>query len=170
MLLKVENLVTSFNTPRGKIKAVDSISFELEAGKTLGIVGESGCGKTVSALSIIRLIQEPPGKIEGGRILFNGDDILEYNAKQMRALRGKHISMIFQEPMTSLNPVFTVGNQIEEAILLHQNVTKKEAKKRCLEMMEMVGIPDVEQRYAYYPHQMSGGASPKNNDFDGPCL
>jgi oligopeptide/dipeptide ABC transporter ATP-binding protein len=157
MLLKVENLVTSFATPSGTIRAVDNVSFELEAGKTLGIVGESGCGKTVTALSIIRLIQEPPGKIESGKIFLNGENILDFNAKKMRSIRGKQISMIFQEPMTSLNPVFTVGNQIEEAILLHQNVTPAEAKKRCLEVMEMVGIPDVDERYKYYPHQMSGG-------------
>lgn len=157
MLLKVENLVTSFRTPNGIIRAVDDVSFSLNAGETLGIVGESGCGKTVTALSIIRLIQEPPGKIESGKILLNGTNLLSLNASEMRAVRGKQISMIFQEPMTSLNPVFTVGNQIEEAILLHQNVSKTEARKRCLEMMELVGIPDVDQRIDYYPHQMSGG-------------
>jgi len=157
MLLKVENLVTSFRTPRGSIRAVDDVSFDLKAGETLGIVGESGCGKTVTALSIIRLIQEPPGRIEDGQILFNGIDLVKLNRKQLRSVRGSQISMIFQEPMTSLNPVFTIGNQIEEAIFLHQNVNRNEARKRCLEMMDLVGIPDVEQRINYYPHQMSGG-------------
>ncbi len=157
MLLKVENLVTSFQTRSGRVKAVDNVSFELEAGKTLGIVGESGCGKTVTALSIMRLIQEPPGRIESGRIILDGVDILSLDKREMQKVRGRSVSMIFQEPMTSLNPVFTVGDQIQEAILLHQSVSKREARKRCLEMMEMVGIPDVEQRIDYYPHQMSGG-------------
>jgi oligopeptide/dipeptide ABC transporter ATP-binding protein len=157
MLLQVENLVTSFRTPRGTVRAVDGVSFELERGKTLGIVGESGCGKTVSALSIIRLIQEPPGKIESGRILFNGKNLLDLSSSEMRKVRGKDISMIFQEPMTSLNPVFTVGDQIQEVILLHQDVRKTEARKRCLEIMNLVGIPDAEERVDYYPHQMSGG-------------
>mgnify|MGYP000957084899 CR=1 FL=1 len=157
MLLRVENLVTSFRTPRGVIRAVDGVSFDVEAGKTLGLVGESGSGKTVTALSLLRLIPEPPGKIESGRILLNGENILDYSGEKLRAVRGKRISMIFQEPMTSLNPVFTVGDQIMEAILLHQKTTRAEAKKRCLEIMELVGIPDVEQRMNYYPHQMSGG-------------
>lgn len=157
MLLKVENLVTSFKTSRGLVRAVDDVSFEVEAGKTLGLVGESGCGKTVTALSIIRLIQEPPGQIESGRVLLEGRDLLKLKGAELRAIRGKQISMIFQEPMTSLNPVFTIGDQIMEAILLHQKVSPKEARKRCLEVMEMVGIPDVEQRMDYYPHQMSGG-------------
>lgn len=157
MLLEVEDLVVSFQTPSGPLRAVDGVSFQLEAGKTLGIVGESGSGKTVSALSIIRLIQEPQGRIERGRIILNGDDILKKSASEMRHIRGRQISMIFQEPMTSLNPVFTVGDQIREAILLHQHVSRTEAHKRCLEMMELVGIPDVEERSTYYPHQMSGG-------------
>jgi len=157
MLLKVENLVTSFSTPRGPIRAVDNVSFEVDAGQTLGLVGESGCGKTVTALSIIRLIQEPPGKIESGRILLNGEDILGYSPAKLRSIRGGRISMIFQEPMTSLNPVFTVGDQIMEAILLHQRVSSLEARKRCLEIMDLVGIPDVSERIDYYPHQMSGG-------------
>lgn len=157
MLLKVENLGTSFHTPRGIVRAVDHVSFELDRGQTLGIVGESGCGKTVTALSIMRLIQRTAGRIENGRILFQGQDLLTLDESQMRSVRGKKIAMIFQEPMTSLNPVFTIGNQIEEAVLLHQKVSKKEARKRCLEIMELVGIPDVEQRIDYYPHQMSGG-------------
>lgn len=139
------------------MRAVDGVSFELETGKTLGIVGESGCGKSVTALSIMRLIQQPPGQIESGRILFNGQDLLRLSANEMRKIRGKEVSMIFQEPMTSLNPVYTVGDQIEEAIILHQNVGRTEARKRCLEIMELVGIPDVEERVDYYPHKMSGG-------------
>ena len=157
MLLRVENLVTSFQTRSGRVKAVDNVSFDLEAGKTLGIVGESGCGKTVTALSIMRLIQEPPGRIESGRILLDGTDVLALPKSELRKIRGKAVSMIFQEPMTSLNPVFTVGDQIQEAILLHQDVSKVEARKRCLEMMDLVGIPDIKQRIDYYPHQMSGG-------------
>jgi len=157
MLLKVENLVTSFQTPRGKLKAVDGVSFELEAGQTLGLVGESGCGKTVTALSLIRLIQEPPGRIESGRILFEGQDLAALSQKQLRPIRGSQISMIFQEPMTSLNPVFTVGSRIEEAVLLHQKVGAKRAREICLEMMNLVGIPDARERLNYYPHQMSGG-------------
>ncbi len=156
-LLKVENLVVSFSTARGVLRAVDGISFDLEPGKTLGLVGESGCGKTVTALSIIRLIQEPPGKIESGRILFEGKNLAEFSHSRMREIRGAQISMIFQEPMTSLNPVFTVGDQIAEAIILHERTSKKDALKKALEMMELVGIPDVEERAGYYPHQMSGG-------------
>jgi len=157
VLLKVENLKTAFRTPRGNLLAVDDVSFEVEAGKTLGIIGESGSGKTVTAHSIIRLIPEPPGKIESGRILFEGKDLLKLSPREMRSYRGSQISMIFQEPMTSLNPVFTVGAQIEEAMLLHQKVSKKQARENCLEMMNLVGIPDAEQRIHYYPHQMSGG-------------
>ncbi len=157
MLLQVENLITSFQTPQGVLRAVDQVSFELEEGQTLGLVGESGCGKTVTALSMMRLIQAPQGQIESGRILFNGMNILEMSADQLRQLRGARISMIFQEPMTSLNPVFTVGDQIMESILLHQKVSITEARKKCLEMMDLVGIPDVDSRIDYYPHQMSGG-------------
>lgn len=156
-LLSVENLVVSFKTPHGKLTAVDGVSFEVDAGKTLGLVGESGCGKTVTALSLIRLIQEPPGQIESGKILLDGQDLLKLKPSEMRSVRGGTVSMIFQEPMTSLNPVFTVGDQIQEAILLHQKVSKSEAKKRCYEMMELVGIPDVSERAEYYPHEMSGG-------------
>lgn len=157
MLLRVENLSTTFQTPQGALKAVDDVSFSVESGKTLGIVGESGCGKTVTALSLMRLIPEPPGRIESGKVLLDGVNILDLAKEQLRTIRGKKIAMIFQEPMTSLNPVFTVGDQIMEAILLHQNLTRQAAKKKCLEMMELVGIPDVNQRFDYYPHQMSGG-------------
>lgn len=157
MLLQVEDLVTSFDTARGRLRAVDGVSFTLDRKKTLGIVGESGCGKTVTALSIIRLIQEPAGRIDSGRILFNGQDLSKLSRSELCKVRGREISMIFQEPMTSLNPVFTVGNQIEEAILTHQNVSASIARKRCLELMELVGIPDLNERIDYYPHQMSGG-------------
>lgn len=157
MLLKVENLVTTFQTQKGRFPAVSGISFEVDKGESLCIVGESGCGKSVTALSIMRLVQEPAGQIEQGQIYFKDHDLLKLPLSKMRKIRGKEISMIFQEPMTSLNPVFTVGNQIEEAILLHQQVTKAQARKRCLDIMELVGIPDVKNRIDFYPHQMSGG-------------
>lgn len=156
-LLEVKNLKTYFYTDDGVSKAVDDVSFELEKGETLGIVGESGCGKSVTSLSIMRLIASPPGKIAGGEILFKGKDILKISEKEMREIRGNDISMIFQEPMTSLNPVFTCGNQIEEAIILHQKVSKEEAKRKAIEMLKLVGIPAPEQRYGEYPHQLSGG-------------
>jgi oligopeptide/dipeptide ABC transporter ATP-binding protein len=157
MLLRVENLVTEFATSQGPIRAVDGISFELNAGKTLGIVGESGSGKTVTALSLMRLLEGSTGKIQEGKVLLNNQDILQLPQDQLRKIRGSEISMIFQEPMTSLNPVFTVGDQISEAVLLHQKVNRREAKRIAVEMMELVGIPDAQERLQYYPHQMSGG-------------
>jgi oligopeptide/dipeptide ABC transporter ATP-binding protein len=156
-LLEVENLVVSFKTPLGKLKAVDQVSFKIESGQTLGLIGESGCGKTVTALALIRLIQEPQGRIESGAIRFDGQNILKLPPAEMCSIRGSQMSMIFQEPMTSLNPVFTVGEQIEEVLLRHQKLSRMAAKKKCLEIMELVGIPDVDERHAYYPHQMSGG-------------
>ena len=156
-LLEVKNLQTFFYTDDGVAKAVDDVSYDLEMGETLGIVGESGCGKSVSALSIMRLIPDPPGKIVGGQILFKGKDIVKMSEKQMRDIRGNDIGMIFQEPMTSLNPVFTCGDQIEEVIMLHQNLDKKQAKEKAIEMLKLVGIPAPEQRYNEYPHQLSGG-------------
>jgi oligopeptide/dipeptide ABC transporter ATP-binding protein len=156
-LLEVRNLKTYFYTDDGVAKAVDDVSFEVDKGETLGIVGESGCGKSVTSLSIMRLIPNPPGKIAGGQILFKGIDILQLPEKDMRDIRGNDISMIFQEPMTSLNPVFTCGDQIEEVIMLHQKVSKQEAKQRALEMLKLVNIPAPEQRYNEYPHQLSGG-------------
>ena len=156
-LLEVRNLRTHFNTEDGVARAVDGVSFSVDRGETLGVVGESGCGKSVSALSIMGLIPNPPGKIVGGEILFEGRDLVGMTDEQMRAVRGNDISMIFQEPMTSLNPVFTIGNQIDEAILLHQNVSKQEAKNRTIEMLRLVNIPAPEQRYSEYPHQLSGG-------------
>lgn len=156
-LLEVNNLKTYFYTDDGVAKAVDDVSFSLDKGETLGLVGESGCGKSVSALSIMRLIAEPPGKIVGGEIFFKGKNILNNSEKEMQGIRGNDIGMIFQEPMTSLNPVFTCGDQIEEAVILHQKLSKEEAKKKALEMLNLVGIPAPEQRYNEYPHQLSGG-------------
>jgi len=156
-LLEVKNLKTYFYTDDGVAKAVDDVSFSLDKGETLGIVGESGCGKSVSALSIMRLIPEPPGKIAGGEILFKGKNVLNFTEKEMQEMRGNDIGMIFQEPMTSLNPVFTCGDQIEEAVILHQKLNKEQAKEKALEMLRLVGIPAPEQRYNEYPHQLSGG-------------
>lgn len=156
-LLEVRNLKTYFYTDDGVAKAVDDVSFVLDKGETLGLVGESGCGKSVSALSIMRLIPDPPGKIVNGEILFKGKDILKVPEKEMQDIRGNDIGMIFQEPMTSLNPVFTCGNQIEEAVILHQKLSKEQAKIKAIEMLKLVGIPAPEQRYNEYPHQLSGG-------------
>src|SRR6266508_335195 len=156
-LLQVKDLQTSFFTPEGEVRAIDGVSFEIGEGKTLGLVGESGCGKSVTSLSIMRLIPSPPGKIVGGEIFYRGRDLLRLNNEQMRKIRGNEISMIFQEPMTSLNPVFTVGNQIGEAIRLHQKVSKAEARNRTIEMLRKVQIPSAETRVDDYPHQMSGG-------------
>jgi len=156
-LLEVKNLKTYFYTDDGIAKAVDDVSYDLDKGETLGLVGESGCGKSVSALSIMRLIAEPPGRIVAGEIFFKGKDLTKLTEKEMQHIRGNDIAMIFQEPMTSLNPVFTCGYQIDEAVILHQNVEKEEAKKRSIEMLRLVGIPGPEQRYGEYPHQLSGG-------------
>jgi oligopeptide/dipeptide ABC transporter ATP-binding protein len=156
-LLQVRNLQTSFFTPEGEVRAIDGVSFEIGEGKTLGLVGESGCGKSVTSLSIMRLIPSPPGKIVGGEILYRGRDLLKLNNEEMRKIRGNEISMIFQEPMTSLNPVFTVGNQIGEAIKLHQGLGKKETRAKTIEMLRLVKIADPESRVDAYPHQLSGG-------------
>lgn len=156
-LLKVKNLKTYFFTHEGTVKAVDEVSFSVNQGKTLGLVGESGCGKSVTALSIMRLIPNPPGKIVSGEIWFEGKNILKLNEKEIRKIRGKKISMIFQEPMTSLDPVFTIGHEIVEAIQLHQGLNKDEAKKKAIEALKIVGIPDAEKRIDHYPHQLSGG-------------
>lgn len=156
-MLEVKNLKTGFTTDDGHFLAVDDVSFRVQSGKTLGIVGESGCGKSVTSLSIMRLIQNP-GKIEGGKILFQGQNLLEFTDEKMRELRGNNIAMIFQEPMTSLNPVFTCGEQIEETVLLHQkDLNKKQAKEKAVQMLRLVGIPSPEKRYHEYPHQLSGG-------------
>jgi len=156
-LLEVKNLKTYFYTDDGIAKAVDDVSYDLDRGETLGLVGESGCGKSVSALSIMRLIPNPPGKIVSGEILFKGEDIVKKTEREMQDMRGNDVAMIFQEPMTSLNPVFTCGDQIDEAVILHQKVSKLEAKKRSIDMLHLVGIPAPEQRYGEYPHQLSGG-------------
>jgi len=156
-ILEVRNLQTSFFTEAGQIKAADDVSFKVLPGKTLALVGESGCGKSVTSLSIMRLIPEPPGKITGGKIIYRGKDLLNLSISEMRKIRGNEISMIFQEPMTSLNPVFSIGNQISETILLHQGLSKKEARNRTVEMLQLVGIPAPHQRIDEYPHQLSGG-------------
>jgi len=156
-LLEVRNLRTVFDTDDGQVQAVNGVSFEVRPGETLGVVGESGCGKSVTAFSILRLIPSPPGRIVGGEVLLRGRDLLTLSDDAMRRLRGNEISMIFQEPMTALNPVYTVGDQIMEAVRLHQKVGKKEARRRAVEMLKKVGIPSPEQRVDEYPHQLSGG-------------
>lgn len=156
-LVEIKNLSIDFKTDDGIVKAVKNISFNIPRGKTVGLVGESGSGKSVTSLSIMRLIPNPPGEITSGSITFDGTDLLKLRESKMREIRGNKISMIFQEPMTSLNPVFTVGDQIAETILLHQNVTKQEAYEKTLELMKQVGIPDPEKRIKSYPHEMSGG-------------
>ncbi len=156
-LLRVKNISTHFRTENGLVRAVNDVSWQVGAGQTLGIVGESGCGKSVSALSVMRLVPSPPGKIVAGEVLFRGQDLLKLSQKQMCKIRGNKIAMIFQEPMTSLNPVFTVGNQIVEAIKLHQNLSTREARELAVESLHRVGIRDGAQRLYSYPHQLSGG-------------
>jgi len=157
ILLRISGLQTYFYTEEGVSKAVDGVDYAIKKGETLGIVGESGCGKSVTALSIMRLIPDPPGKIVGGEIRFDGQNLLDLSNHQMRKIRGNKISMIFQEPMTSLNPVFTIGNQIAEAIRLHQGLSKREALVRTIEMLKLVGISSPERRVREFPHQLSGG-------------
>ena len=156
-LLEVNNLKTYFDTEEGTIKAVDGVSFHLDRGETLGVVGESGSGKSVTSLSVMRLIATPPGRVAGGEIVFEGEDLLKKTEAAMRCLRGNEIAMIFQEPMTSLNPVYTVGRQIAEAIVLHQSTTHREALRRAAALLDRVGIPEPGKRIKEYPHQMSGG-------------
>jgi peptide/nickel transport system ATP-binding protein len=156
-LLRLEDLKTYFYTDTAVIRAVDGVSFEVNAGETLAVVGESGSGKSVTALSILKIVAEPPGRIVGGRILFKGRDLVPLTNEQMRAIRGKEISMIFQEPMTALNPVYTCGEQIIETLVLHERLDRQAARVRAIEMLERVGIPAAEQRIDEYPHQMSGG-------------
>jgi oligopeptide/dipeptide ABC transporter ATP-binding protein len=156
-LVQVRGLKTYFRTEAGMAKAVDGVDFDIQAGEVLGLVGESGSGKSVTALSILRLIPDPPGKIIGGSIFYKGRDLLKLSWKEIRDIRGKEISMIFQEPMTSLNPVFTIGRQLMEVVLEHEKVSKKEAFDRSVEMLELVGIPDPASRMSDYPHQYSGG-------------
>jgi peptide/nickel transport system ATP-binding protein/oligopeptide transport system ATP-binding protein len=156
-LLRVRDLKTYFHTEAGIAKAVDGVSFDIMPGEVLGLVGESGSGKSVTALSILRLIPDPPGKIVGGSVIYKGQDLLKLSWEEIRKIRGNEISMIFQEPMTSLNPVFTIGMQIMEVILQHNDVSKKEAFDRAVQMLELVGIPAAAARMRDYPHQFSGG-------------
>ncbi len=156
-LLQVDGLSTYFYTRNGIVKAVDDVSFHVEAGETLAIVGESGCGKSITALSLMRLIPTPPGRIIAGKVRLAGTDLLALDEAAMRDVRGNHISMIFQEPMTSLNPVMTIGDQIGEALILHQGMNREQATARAIEMLKLVRIPEPEQRVREYPHQLSGG-------------
>ena len=156
-LLDVKNLKTYFFTDEGVVRAVDGVDLYIEKGETLGVVGESGCGKSVTALSIMKLIPQPPGRIVEGEINYNGTDLVTLPANKMRKIRGKEISMIFQEPMTSLNPVFTCGEQIAEAIRLHEGLGRREAMAKTADMLKLVHIPNAERRVKEYPHQLSGG-------------
>ncbi|MCH9012585.1 MAG: ABC transporter ATP-binding protein [Proteobacteria bacterium] len=156
-ILEVDDLRVHFYTRDGIVRAVEGVSFTLSRGETLGIVGESGCGKSVTAMSMLQLLPQPPAKIESGTVLFEGRDLLTLSDRKIRAVRGNEISMIFQEPMTSLNPVLTIGLQITESIVLHQGLSKKAANQRAAEMLELVRIPDPKQRLGEYPHQLSGG-------------
>ncbi|NCB04036.1 MAG: ABC transporter ATP-binding protein [Clostridia bacterium] len=155
-LLSVRDLVTQFKLDDGILTAVDHVSFDIGKGETLGVVGESGCGKSVTAFSILNLIS-PPGKVVSGEIMFDGDNLLKKSKRELKKIRGEDIAMIFQEPMTSLNPVYTVGNQIDETLRLHKKLSRSEAKKKTIELLELVNIPLPEQRYSEYPHQLSGG-------------
>jgi ABC-type dipeptide/oligopeptide/nickel transport system ATPase component len=156
-ILQVQNLKTQFYLTEGTVAAVDEVNFDLHPGETLGLVGESGSGKSVTALSILRLIPDPPGKIVGGQILFEGKNLLAFSEKEMRKIRGNRISMIFQEPMTSLNPVLTIGEQIAEGIVLHEGIRRNQAMDKTIEMLQKVEIPNPERRAREYPHQLSGG-------------
>ncbi len=156
-LLHIENLSTFFQTPEGMVRAVNGVSYEVYKGEILGIVGESGCGKSVSVLSILRLIPEPPGKIADGKVWFEGDELLRLSETDLRRIRGNQISMIFQEPMTSLNPVYTIGNQISESFIEHQGLQSREALERSIEMLKLVGISEPDKRVRDYPHRLSGG-------------
>ncbi len=156
-LLQVRDLRTSFFTDEGEVKAVNGVSYDVEAGETLGLVGESGCGKSVSALSLLRLIASPPGKILGGEVIFEGEDLLKVDESEIRHVRGNKIAMIFQEPMTSLNPVLTIGKQLTEALELHMDMDAASAMNRAVQLLDMVGISEAENRVKDYPHQFSGG-------------
>lgn len=156
-ILEIKDLETHFQTPDGVVKAVNKVSYTVDEGEFVGVVGESGCGKSVSALSIMGLVPSPPGKVVGGQVLFDGQDLLQLTEDEMRRVRGNSIGMVFQEPMTFLNPVLTIGRQITEPLELHLGMTKKQAWTRAGELLGLVGIPDVEQRLKSYPHQLSGG-------------
>jgi|SRR5690625_222844 len=156
-ILNVEDLQTTFFTDNGEIPAVDHVSFNVKEGEVVGIVGESGCGKSVTSLSIMGLVPQPPGKIVGGKINLYDKNLLNLSERQMRKVRGKEIAMIFQEPMTSLNPLFTIGSQMTEAVLIHEKISKKEAEKKSIEMLKLVGLPRAEELMKEFPHQLSGG-------------
>jgi peptide/nickel transport system ATP-binding protein len=153
----VDNLHVHFVTTAGVVRAVEGLSYKVKPGEVMALVGESGCGKSVSALSVMRLLAKPAGRIVAGRIMFNGRDLLELSEEQMREIRGREISMIFQEPMTSLNPVLTIGFQIMEPLIIHLGMSEEQARERAAELMRQVGIPDGERRLDHYPHQFSGG-------------
>jgi len=157
MILEVKGLRTYFYTPEGVVKAVDGVSYDVQEGETMALVGESGCGKTVSALSIMRLVPDPPGRIVSGQIDFNGVDLSTLDDEEIRKIRGKDIAMVFQEPMTSLNPVLTIGRQLTETLEIHLNMSGNDAGRRAAEVLKLVGIPDAERRLSQYPHQFSGG-------------
>jgi peptide/nickel transport system ATP-binding protein len=156
-LLDIQGLKTHFRTDDGMVRAVDGVDLSIDRGETLGVVGESGCGKTVTAMTVLKLIQMPPGRIVAGRILWQGRDLVPLNADDMRQIRAKEIAIIFQEPMTSLNPVYTVGEQIAETIRLHEGLSRRDAMDRAVEMLRLVHIPTPERRVRDYPHQFSGG-------------
>jgi oligopeptide transport system ATP-binding protein len=156
-LLEVRDLATRFYTPEGVVHAVNGISYTLDHGEALGIVGESGCGKSVSVLSVMRLIPDPPGKITAGEVLYRGEDLLKLDRSQMQHMRGNEIAMVFQDPMTSLNPVMTIGHQISESLIVHLGMSQAGARKRAVELLSLVGIPQPDDRYDSYPHQFSGG-------------
>ncbi len=156
-IIEVKGLRTSFFTDEGEIPAVDNIDFHIKEGEILGVVGESGCGKSVTSLSIMGLVPNPPGKVVGGEIIFNGENIIHYSEKKMRQIRGNEIAMIFQEPMTSLNPLFTIGNQMIEGIKIHRKWDKKKSRLKAIEIMKRVGLPRAEELMEEYPHQLSGG-------------
>ena len=157
ILLSIEDLKVYFRSNQKVARAVDGLNYKVGEGETVCIVGESGCGKTVSALTTLDLIPRPPGEIAGGRVLFKGNNLLDLSEEEMRNIRGKHIAMVFQEPMTSLNPVFTIGDQIQEAIIVHENVSEAEIRQRCIQLLKDVGIPSPKERLADYPHELSGG-------------
>ena len=156
-ILELKDLEVKFHTLDGVVNAVNGVSYRVARGKTLGIVGESGCGKSVSVLAVMRLIPDPPGKIKRGKILLRGEDLLNFSEQKMEQVRGAEISMVFQDPMTSLNPVLTIGKQIREAMIVHKGITREEAEERAIKLLSLVGIPNPEQRISDYPHQFSGG-------------
>jgi oligopeptide/dipeptide ABC transporter ATP-binding protein len=156
-LLDVRNLSTTFSTATGQVRAVDGVSWDIQEGETVALVGESGCGKSVSALSVMRLVAEPAGRIEGGEVLYKGRDLLKLSEEEMRGVRGREIAMVFQEPMTSLNPVLSIGRQLTEGLEIHLQMKPREAQERAVELLAMVGIPDPARRLSQYPHHFSGG-------------